>query len=1160
MCRAAKNISGILLVVAACFSPAAAATKVWQAEHGNWNESDHWLPCGAPLRGDSVRITNGVVFLTNSTPMLGEFVIADGAILIFSNWDTTLQADVVDIRAGATIACAGPFTNGAMSNRVSIVCSNLTVCRGGRIDANEKGYAGGSNDAVALWQGGHGPGAVALSGASHGGYAGRLATLHKNLPYDSAATPTFPGSGGRAGSQPGTHGGHGGGAVWIRAADRIVVDGSISANAGAARVFYHESGGSGGSVYLVCRELAGGGVISADGGPAAGVGVSGAGGRIAVLESLATSSHPGLSGLKVSALPGPGSPDYADLGTVYLSSGALLSALIAHLQGEVHGATSCSLPELTIGNARVRLAEDGFLLDVAGNITVVNGGLELGGANLTNDAVYWRRFSARLPQLRVGRNVKLAGTGRLSVYAVSTNDATPYGALTEDKFQALYPKVIVSNERRTVNCPLTPFQQDEHTVALYRFDEGRGNEAHSACGDPALTLRAKEALWGRRPGFGATARFTRRPDDANLFVGPVNNDKLHLRPCANAWTIEAWVRYTGPGGEDGGTTYANICGTDEEGFSLPEVRRGGWNFALWGENTLRGGIAPAARFIGSPRRDPLQDTSGHIYPNGPKWKYNSLAFISDTEWHHVAWQFRYLDQTHFLFVDGKLIQSMPLPEKAVINDADNVGVPFMVGGFLHSQNPPFYLGYGNFEGEIDELRISDILRYPVAEKLAIVRSPAPDAGLRRPYEFLLCADAAVGRAQWGIADGALPAGLSLDSDRGAIVGTPTELTEGRQVTVEASDQSGTKDRHAVTINVRAGRIVTESLPPAYAEIPYQATLQGEYSMPPIKWTVQSGALPPGIALDSAAGILSGVPTAQKQPASFAIRLQAIDANSVKLERDLALRVFPGDFYEMKADDHTVLLYNWQGPNGKLIRDMTGDTNLDITWTNMGGDRRVPWPGRAGCFPNDPGQGEHGWASFAKGNDKHNLRTCTNAWTVEAWVRRGGALCGDGKRFDFGHICGTYDTTKRGVWEFYLSDTNSPDGGMAPGVNFLGAQPDQALMDLHPWSRPAGLMCKPAEAGIRDTEWHHVAWQYSRAENLHQLFLDGRPIWRMKDPDGKQLANNRVHDAQFSVGTRLSGYALAGSGSMGFNYSGWGNFFGQIGEIRISNVRRYGDSK
>tara|TARA_B100000519_G_scaffold193915_1_gene197093 strand:+ start:659 stop:859 length:201 start_codon:yes stop_codon:yes gene_type:complete len=42
-----------------------------------------------------------------------------------------------------------------------------------------------------------------------------------------------------------------------------------------------------------------------------------------------------------------------------------------------------------------------------------------------------------------------------------------------------------------------------------------------------------------------------------------------------AWTIEAWVRYTGAG-----TTYGNICGTDDEGLGLPIGMRGGWNFLL----------------------------------------------------------------------------------------------------------------------------------------------------------------------------------------------------------------------------------------------------------------------------------------------------------------------------------------------------------------------------------------------------------------------------------------------------------------------------------------------------------------------------------------------------------------------------------------------------
>ena len=132
-----------------------------------------------------------------------------------------------------------------------------------------------------------------------------------------------------------------------------------------------------------------------------------------------------------------------------------------------------------------------------------------------------------------------------------------------------------------------PFEPDEHTVALYHFDEGEGDQAHDACGDPELTLRAyRKALWGSRPGFGSTARFDRQ--NAHLLVGPANNDKLELRTCTREWTVEAWVRYTGPGGKDRarswppgkGYTCGFICATDEEGCALADGYRQGWSFHL----------------------------------------------------------------------------------------------------------------------------------------------------------------------------------------------------------------------------------------------------------------------------------------------------------------------------------------------------------------------------------------------------------------------------------------------------------------------------------------------------------------------------------------------------------------------------------------------------
>ena len=221
-----------------------------------------------------------------------------------------------------------------------------------------------------------------------------------------------------------------------------------------------------------------------------------------------------------------------------------------------------------------------------------------------------------------------------------------------------------------------PFEPDEHTVALYHFDEGEGSEAHDACGDPELTLRAyKEALWGSRPGFGSAARFDRQ--NAHLLVGPANNDKLELRTCTQEWTIEAWVRYTGPGGKDRarswppgkGYTLGFICATDEEGCALAEGYRQGWSFYLHQtkteglKSTREDGLIPGARFIGSLRgRDPNHDTSNALMPETPfGWLQEDRGRFCDTEWHHVAWQFRYRDQTNFLFVDGRLVRKAQLP-------------------------------------------------------------------------------------------------------------------------------------------------------------------------------------------------------------------------------------------------------------------------------------------------------------------------------------------------------------------------------------------------------------------------------------------------------------------------------------------------------------------
>ena len=731
----------------------------------------------------------------------------------------------------------------------------------------------------------------------------------------------------------------------------------------------------------------------------------------------------------------------------------------------------------------------------------------------------------------------------------------------------------------------TRFEPDRHTVALYRFDEGDGREAHDACGDAGLTLKARHALWGRAPDGGAAARFESVDDDANVFVGPLNHPKLMLKPCTREWTVEAWIRYTGPWGGFGryNATYAHLCGSSEEGYHLSHIGvRAGFQFLLEGGNAPDAGhgLLPTSRYEGNfAGKDPNYDVH-YMADLEPALAAKDADGLRDDRWHHVAWQFRFRDQMHVLFVDGTPVRRIQ-PYRKIFNDTDeHVGVPFMVGGILCWSDPP-WPGRGNFVGEMYDLRISDVMRYPVADRLSIVGGPGfspcdvyDDESLRAgfrfgtealpfavpsvPYRVQLAADGADGSVRWELSDGRLPNGLELRKD-GIVEGTVRGYVDrDAHFTVNATDQGGRCDSHTFAIGIRTGTITTAALPPAFVGTEYRCLLGSRYTVKPVTWKVTSGRPPDGIVLEEASGELKGVPV-DRGIGEF--RVAAADSAGAGATRVLGMRVLPRELHRIEADEDTVFLYGWQDEDLLYARDALGDEELTLTCVGRHSDRRVAWPGREGRFPQDTGHGEHGWVSLKTDDDKHNLRTCREKWTVEAWIRPGGPVQGFGasRPFDFGHVCGTYDTSESGVWELYISNLDSPDGSWAPGVHFA-CGPDRVLKDLHPWKRPAGVVGNHEDAGIRDDQWHHVAWQYGCSEDLHQLFLDGALIWQMRAPGGIRLVNERRHQAQFSVGTRIDRYAYWCADADGRhhhpNYLGWGNFFGQIGEIRVSSIRRY----
>lgn len=406
--------------------PAAAVTTTWLPTSGtaDWEDPTNWSN-GVPQDGDhAVLATAGATArLSAPTPPLASVALSNGARLEFANWDTALTATNVTVGTTSLITCVGPFHEDAMSNRVWIVCSNLTLAASASINVDAKGYAGLPEN----YGQGPGGGTAVRAGGAYGGFGGNSA-LGGGLPYGSAQFATYAGSSG-AGYRSGLTtrlGGHGGGAVRIDAAETVQVDGVITA-VGATSPNGHGAGGAGGGISINCRTFAGGGRIMTDGGSA--LYGAGAGGRIAIRYDTEAQAAVAVPEVVLSARMGSGK--LADLGTVWLPDTRFIAdGVIPHTGRLISpGLTTLSLPSLTIDGGWVAFDVDGLEIEVAGNvqITGVGAGLELGGCAFFTNAFYrnaardYLKYSAGPgATLRVGGDLVLTNSAGLAVYAGTT--------------------------------------------------------------------------------------------------------------------------------------------------------------------------------------------------------------------------------------------------------------------------------------------------------------------------------------------------------------------------------------------------------------------------------------------------------------------------------------------------------------------------------------------------------------------------------------------------------------------------------------------------------------------------------------------------------------------------------------------------------------------
>ncbi|MBI2438677.1 MAG: hypothetical protein HYV36_07695, partial [Lentisphaerae bacterium] len=413
----------------------------------------NWVGGAAPTNGDEVVIaTNSIgVLLTNSTYLLSSLLISNKANLIFSNWDTKLSATNVTIATNATMTLPAAFTNDAMSNRVWIACSNLTVGPGGRINADGKGYARGTST-----MNGHGPsggttGGNGGGGGGHGGYGGNGYNGGRGSPYGSTNAPIWPGSGGGGCSAYPSSGAAGGGAVLIEANGVVTVNGTITADGNSDGTGGRGGGGSGGSIYISCDTFTGtNGTVRAAGGmastPANPTGGSGAGGRIAIVFNPAAQSA--LAAPTVTFWTQRGTNSYgadAQIGTLYFPSNILLNpAWIPHSGlTYIPDFTAWTMDTFTMTNGWFDFpAAPAMQLTVTNAMTLSgaltrfaprNGVITCGSLTLTSGAALYLGSSSTKtnPQsISCGGNLALAINATLGIYAAETNAVqTNLGAL-----------------------------------------------------------------------------------------------------------------------------------------------------------------------------------------------------------------------------------------------------------------------------------------------------------------------------------------------------------------------------------------------------------------------------------------------------------------------------------------------------------------------------------------------------------------------------------------------------------------------------------------------------------------------------------------------------------------------------------------------------------
>ena len=216
--------------------------------------------------------------------------------------------------------------------------------------------------------------------------------------------------------------------------------------------------------------------------------------------------------------------------------------------------------------------------------------------------------------------------------------------------------------------------------------------------------------------------------------------------------------------------------------------------------------------------------------------------------------------------------------------------------------------------------------------LSISTATLPAGASGAAYSVTLTAVGGTLPYKWAVS-GALPAGLTLDPDKGTLSGTPA-ATGNFPLTFQVTDSAQVSATKALTLVVNPGPLTIATTSPLFngtVQSPYSQVFSATGGVPPYRWSIVSGSTG-DLTLNGTSGVLQGTP---QTAATLSFTIQVADSAGTTSAKPFSITI--------SAPALTIL-------TGSPLPGGTVGTPYSQQFTALGGTPPYSWSLLSGFVP------------------------------------------------------------------------------------------------------------------------------------------------------------------------------------------------------------------